>query len=233
MNIVDVALLLLILLCGISGFRKGFTKEVVSFLGFFIIIIVAFLFKNQISIFLYTHFPFINIGIFKELAVYNILLYEVIAFFLVAGILLIIFRILLMITGIFEKLLSITIILGFPSKILGFIVGLIEGFVWVFILLYVLSLTLFNSVELNNSNFKNPILKNTPVLSEFTKDFTCALNEMTEFEQKNKEELDVEEFNYESVKIMLKYNIVTEKSIRTLNEKGKLSIENIDTLFES
>ena len=231
MNIVDAVLILIILLCGLSGFKKGFTKEVVSFIGFFAIIILAFLFKNKISVLLYTNLSFFNFGLFKQLAVYNILLYEVIAFFLLAGILLIIFRVLMMISGIFEKLLSITVVLGIPSKILGFIVGLIEGYVWVFIISFVLSLTLFNSTELSKSKFKDPILEKTPILSSFTSDINGAVIEITDFEKKNADKLEPNEFNYKALQIMLKYKIISKDSIKKLDEKGKLKIKNIDKLL--
>ena len=47
MNIIDAIAILIILSCMAMGFKKGFTKELISFLGFFVIVIAAYLLKNQ------------------------------------------------------------------------------------------------------------------------------------------------------------------------------------------
>ena len=124
-----------------------------------------------------------------------------------------------------------TIILGIPSKILGMVVGLVEGFVWVFILFYIVSLPLFNFKEVNDSKMMGPVLKNTPILSSFTKDFKVALEELSDLKEEYKNEGNKEKFNYDTLNILLKYKIVTTESIEKLNEKGKLKIENVNTLL--
>lgn len=233
MNIIDVIAILIILYCMAVGFKRGFTKQLISFLGFFIIVIFAFLLKNPISQVLYENLPFFSFGgLFKGITALNIILYEVIAFFIVVAILTFIFKILLFASSIFEKLLNMTIILGFPSKILGMITGAIEGFVWVFILLYIVSLPLFNFKEVNDSKLMSPILKNTPILSSFTKDFKDALDEFSDLKEEYKKDGKKQEFNYNTLNTLLKYKIITVESATKLNEKGKLKIENVDTLID-
>ena len=149
---VDLIIILVIILCGLIGLKRGFTKELVCFLGFFLVIILSFILKNPVSSFFYEHLPFFKFsGLFKGITSINILLYEVLAFLVVVSILLIILRVIIFATSVFEKLLKLTIILGLPSKILGCIIGLIEGIVWCFIILYIVSLPLFNIKQINNS----------------------------------------------------------------------------------
>jgi membrane protein required for colicin V production len=232
MSILDALIILFILFYAFLGFKRGFTKELVSFVGFFAIVIIAFLLKNPISQILYERMPFFSFGgLFKGVTALNIVLYEIIAFFIVVFFATIIFKVLLFATTIFEKLLSVTVILGIPSKILGMIVGVIEGFVWCFILLYILSLPIFSSKEIQESKLKGPILENTPILSTFTKDMKQALDEFSILKEKYEVEENTEEFNYSTMEILLKYKIISVDSASKLEEKGKLKIENIDILL--
>lgn len=232
MNMIDALIILGILFCGAMGFKKGFTKELVSFLGFFLVVVLAFVLKNPISKILYQNLPFFTFGgVLKGVTALNIIVYEVLAFFIVVFLLTFVWKILLFATSIFEKLLNMTIILGIPSKILGMIVGIVEGFVWAFILLYIFTLPIFHIDEMQNAKLAAPILKNTPILSEFTKDFKRALDEFAELKEDYKEKGNAEEFNYNTLEILLKYNIIEVDAAKELEKKGKLKINNIDTLL--
>lgn len=231
--IVDVSIILIIVLCGIVGMKRGFTKELVCFLGFFAIIVLSFILKNPISSFFYKHLPFFRFsGLFKGITSINILLYEVIAFFIVAAILLLIFRLLIMATSIFEKLIKMTIILGFPSKVLGFILGIIEGMVWSFIILYVASLPLFNFKELEESKLRNKILYNTPIISSITKDTLHTFDEFKTLTDDYKEKkISNNEFDLESIDILLKYKVIDVKSLKYLIKHKKINIKNINNVI--
>ena len=144
MNIIDIGIILFILSGAIIGLKRGFTKQLVSSIGFILIVILSFILKNPVSIFFYEHLPFFKFsGIIKGVTVLNIALYEIFAFFIVFSILTIVYKFLLLATSIFEKVLKATIILGIPSKILGAILGFIQYFILAFIILYVLN---FNSL---------------------------------------------------------------------------------------
>lgn len=232
MNLIDVLIILVILFGGVAGLKRGFTREVVSFLGFFLVVVLSFWLKNPISIFLYEHLPFFNFfGLFKGVTVLNIALYELIAFFIALGVLTLLFRLLLFVTKVFEKLLTLTIVLGIPSKILGGIVGLIEGFVWVFILLYLISLPIFNMEFLEESKYRTPILEKTPILSAFTKDSIDVINDFKALKDEYKIVKDADQFNYDTLRIFLRYNIIDVKSVDQLVKQGKLKISKIETLL--
>ena len=163
MNIVDIIIILLVLFGAFLGFKRGFTRELASFLGFIVVIVLAFLFKNPLSVFFYEHLPFFSFsGFFKGISILNILVYEIIAFLLLVFLFSIILKVVLLITGLFEKILSFTVILGIPSKILGMIVGALEFFVYGFIFLFVFSLPWFDVPEIKESKFRDDILNNTP-----------------------------------------------------------------------
>lgn len=235
MNIVDIIIVLIILSSAIIGFKRGFTKELVCFLGFFIIIVLSFILKNPLSTILYEYLPFFKFsGLLKGATSLNIILYEAISFFIVVSILLIIFRFLLFATTIFEKLLKITIVLGIPSKILGFIIGIIDGIVWCFIVLYMVSLPIFNINIVNKSKLKEPILNNTPILSGLVSKTVKAsedfINLKEEYENNNK--ITNEEFDKRSIDILLKYKVVNIKSINKLIEKDKINIKNINEVLD-
>ena len=150
----------------------------------------------------------------------NILLYEVVAFLIVFSILYLVLRILLKISGLIEKLLRATIILGFFSRIGGMIVGAIESYVIVFIILFVFSQPFINISGLENSNFCDKILENTPVLSDMTEDIRHVTDEIENIIESYKGK-DVD-FNEKTIELFLKYDIITEENINLLKEKGKL-----------
>jgi len=233
MNIVDVIILIFLGFGALIGFKRGFTKQLLSSVGLILVVILAFTFKNPVSVFLYENLPFFKFGgIFKGVTVLNILVYEVVAFFLVLAVLLTLLKVLIFISGIFEKLLNMTIILGIPSKILGAILGILENFIIIFIVLYVLSLPIFNINGLNDSKMKDKILKNTPFLSSQIDKSVAVIDEFIDMKDKYETAVDPNGFNLEALDLLLKHKVVTVESIEKLLEKDKLKIENIDTVLE-
>lgn len=234
MNIVDIIIIIIVISGLCLGFKRGLTKEVVCFAKFALALVIAFLFKNPLSKFMYEHLPFFEFGgIFKGVSAINIILYEFIAFLLVLGIVMIIFRILLLATTIFEKILNTTIILSLPSKLLGMIVGGIHYYLITFILLFVISLPVFEFDSIMaGSKLKGPILNNTPILSGIVDKTVNIIDEFNELGEKYKTETDVNKFNLEAIDLMLKYEIITVDSIETLNAKGKLQLDNLNSVLD-
>lgn len=232
MNIFDVIIILFILSGAVVGFKRGLTRELVSLVSFFAIVILAFMLKNPISIFLYEHLPFFKFGgILKGVTVLNIALYEIIAFLIMVIILSVIFKILTIITNLFEKILKMTIILSIPSKIAGAVVGIIESYIWVFIVLYILSFPIFNIDILNESKYKNNILNNTPLLSGFIEPTMKVLDEFGDLKNKYESTENASEFNRETLDLFLKYDVVTVESVDKLIEKDKLKIDNVEEIL--
>lgn len=234
MNIIDIIIILLVISGLCLGYKRGLTKEVVCFAKFALALVIAFLLKNPLSKLMYEHLPFFEFGgIFKGVTALNIILYEFIAFLLVLGIVMLAFRILLLATTIFEKILNTTIVLSLPSKILGMIVGGIHYYVIAFILLFVISLPVFKmDNQIEESKLRDPIINNTPILSGIVLKTVNIIDEFNTLGEKYKSEINTDEFNLETIDLFLKYNIITVDSVETLNSKGKLKINRLEGVLE-
>lgn len=222
MFIVDIIIVIALGFGFLIGFKRGFTRELVSLVGLVLITILAFIFKNPVSVFLYKNLPFFKFDyIIKGASVLNILLYEIIAFLIVFSILLIILKVLILATNIFEKILKMTIILGIPSKILGGIVGIIKSYIIVFIVLYILALPVF-SFKVGKTNIGDWILNNSPLLSDVTGDTVKVFNEFSDLVDKYKNKKDSKEFNQEALDLLIKYKAITKDNAESLIKSGKL-----------
>lgn len=223
MGVVDIIILIFLAFGALIGFKRGFTRQLVSLVGIFVIIILSYLFKNPVSIFLYNNLPFFNFGgIFKDITVLNVLVYEVIAFFIVFFVLTIIFRILVKITNVFEKLLNATIILGIPSKILGALLGVVQNLIYTFIVLYILSLPTFNLTIIKDSKVGNLILDKTPILNKIADKTLSVFNQVIELKEEFDTTTNVGEYNQKTLNIMIDSGVITEENARKLIEKGKI-----------
>lgn len=233
MNIVDLIIIILILFGAVIGFKRGFTKSLVSAVGLIAIVIIAFLLKNPVSTVLYEHLPFFQFGgVIKGVTVLNIALYELLAFVIVLAVLGIVLKILMIATSIFERILTLTIILGIPSKILGAIIGALEWFILVFIGLYVLNMPVVNVKEIDNSTLAPKILNNTPILSGVIKDTNDVINEFASIKDRYTDKnVDTNEFNKETLDLFLKYNVVSVDSVDKLIKDNKLKIDGIDEVL--
>lgn len=234
MNIVDVLIIIFIILGGLSGFKNGFTKSVVKFLGILAVLILSFILKNPISLFLMNIGPFIPFGgMIKGVTILNILFYEVISFSIVFSILMIVLKILTKTTSIFEKILNFTIVLGIPSKILGMLFGILQNYIIVFFIMYFLSMPNFSEVTIfSNSLLKDSILRNTPILSSVADKSIKVLDEFKDLSKKYKNSKDANEFNLETLDLFLKYDVTDVDTIKSLKDSGKLKIKDIDEVLE-
>lgn len=233
MNIIDLLIIIFILIGTAVGFKRGFTSSLFNFVGVILVIIIAYFLKNPISEFLMNFCPFFSFGgIIKGVTVLNIAVYEIIAFILVFSLLMIGLKALLMATGILETLLKFTIVLGLPSKILGAIVGLIENYIIVFFVLYILSMPNFLDVGfIKDSTYREPILKNTPILSNVAESTLAVLDEFKGLSDKYTETENSNEFNLETLDLFLKYKVVTVDVVQKLDDSGKIKIEGIETVL--
>lgn len=234
MNITDILIIVFILLGAVVGFKRGFTSSLVNFIGVILVAVIAYFLKNPVGDFLMSFCPFFAFGgIIKGVTVLNIAVYQIIAFILVFSILMIGLKVLLMATGILETILKFTIVLGIPSKILGAIVGLIENYIIVFFVLYLLSMPNFLEVGfIKESKYREPILKNTPILSGVAESTLEVLDEFKGLTDKYEQSENSNEFNLETLDLFLKYRVVTVDTVKNLVESGKIKIEGIDAILD-
>ena len=224
MNVVDVIIIALLILGGVAGFKAGVIKKLTDFIGMFVVIILAFYLKNYISVIMYENLPFFNFfGLINGIDALNILLYEVIAFLVIFIALLFILKVVLMLTGLVEKILKATVILSIPSKLLGIVVGVIEMYVYLFLILVIVSLPIFDSSFLKDSKMNNFILNNTPVLSGVSEEIIDIYGDVYNIIDNRKNKTN-EQLNEEILKVLIDKKVVTKESAKKLVDKNKIHI---------
>jgi uncharacterized membrane protein required for colicin V production len=224
MNVVDVIIIALLILGGVAGFKAGVIKKLTDFIGMFVVIILAFYLKNYISIIMYENLPFFNFfGLINGIDTLNILLYEVIAFLVIFIALLFVLKVVLMLTGLVEKILKATVILSIPSKLLGIVVGVIEMYVYLFLILVIVSLPIFDSSFLKDSKMNNFILNNTPVLSGVSEEIIDIYGDVYNIIDNRKNKTN-EQLNEEILKVLIDKKVVTKESAKKLVDKNKIHI---------
>ena len=224
MNVVDVIIIALLILGGVAGFKAGVIKKLTDFIGMFVVIILAFYLKNYISVIMYENLPFFNFfGLINGIDALNILLYEVIAFLVIFIALLFVLKVVLMLTGLVEKILKATVILSIPSKLLGIVVGVIEMYVYLFLILVIVSLPIFDSSFLKNSKMNNFILNNTPVLSGVSEEIIDIYGDVYNIIDNRKNKTN-EQLNEEILKVLIDKRVVTKESAKKLVDRNKVHI---------
>lgn len=224
MNVVDIIIIVLLLVGALAGFKAGVIKKLTDFIGMFVVIILAFYLKNYISVIMYENLPFFNFfGFINGLDALNILLYEVIAFLIIFIALLFVLKVILTLTGVIEKILKATVILSIPSKLLGIVVGIIEMYVYLFLILVIVSLPIFDSSFLKDSKMNNFILNNTPVLSSVSEEIVTIYGDVYKIIDNRKAKSN-EELNTEILKLLIDKKVITKESARKLVDKNKVHI---------
>lgn len=218
MYILDAVIIVILIIGIMAGVRRGLIKSVVLLVGMIAILVVSFYLKNPLSAFFYKTLPFYSLGGIAP--IFNIILYEFVAFTTIFSLLYLVLRILLKLTGLIEKLLKATIILGFVSSIGGAIVGFIESYIIVFIFLFLFSQPFINVSGIEESSIANTIINKTPLLSEATKDTRSITLELDELRIKNAWKTD--EYNKNAVDLFLKYEIISKDNLNILIKKGKI-----------
>lgn len=231
MNIVDYIILVILILSAVKGFRQGLIPSIVNFVGVFLVFIIAFYLKTPISSLLYQNLPFLSFGgIFKGVIGVNILFYEVIAYGLTIILLGIVFGILKKISIGIQRLLNLTILLNLPSKIIGALIGILEGILFSFILLYIGSVINTTTKYVNESKYSSIILNDIPIINSVTNNLTKSTEEIYDTIVNNQN--DTNKANLETIDILMKYDILSYDSANKLVQDNKLNIKGVNNVIE-
>lgn len=205
MNLVDIFFLLIILVCGLIGLKRGFFKELVLTVGYIILLIVSYKLITPTANLIISLVKVGNNPI-------NLLIYQIIAFLVVFIILSIIFQLIVFLTNALEKLLNITIVLGIFSKILGFILGLVKGVIVAYLLSLLFTLPMFNNIAMfRNSTVKSELLTKMPNIK-----LNQIVNEISKLD------INSNDFNKQVLQILIKYNILTKEKVIDMVKSGQL-----------
>ncbi len=233
MNIIDSVILIILLIGILSGLKNGVLKHAVMLFGSLMVIIFAFKYKYYVAKILYEYLPFFKLGgEFKDIPVINILLYETIAFLLLCTAFGIIYTIILKVTGVIEKVFNATIVLGLISKLLGAVLGFVQGLVIVFIVLFFFKQPFIKLTKVEDSKLANTVLERTPILNKAASKSLESVKEFNDLYEEYKNEKNKDKLNIELLKVFLNKNIVTIDSVKTLKEKKKLDFDGLDSLIE-
>lgn len=235
MNLLDIIIILLLLMCAIIGFKRGAIKEIVSLFGLIVVFIVSFSLKGVLGNLLCKWLPFFDFaGNLSGVSVLNILFYQLIAFIIVYSLLFGIYSLVVKLSGIIQKLVHATIILWLPSKVIGAVVAFITGYITLFVVLLVLLIPFSNSSFFMESKIANFMIYDTPVLASSAKDISSSISEVYLLgEDLSKGEIGKNEANVKTLDILLKYKIVDVETAQELILLDKLDgIDGLDKVID-
>lgn len=225
---VDATIVISLIIGALFGFKKGIIKGIVS-LGLLIVaIIAAWFLKNPIAAIMYTKLPFISFT--SSTSIINIIIYEMIAFLILAIILLLIVKLIMFFTGLIDKILSLTKVMGFASRILGLIFGFIETYIFIFIGLFLMyNFTNFYK-DIDNNTLALRMLNSTPILSPMIEKEKGAFDEIYALKSEYKE--DDEEYNKKVFEVLIKYKVISVNTAKQLANEGKIKIADANEIIK-
>lgn len=230
MNFVDYIIIIILILSILKGFKLGLLPTIVNFVGTFLVFIIAFYIKEPISMLLYENLPFLSFGgIFKGVVAVNILFYEAMAYGLAIVILGIVFGVLKKFAVGLNTLVKVTVLFNLPSKIAGAIIGLLEGILYCFILLFIASVINTTTKYVNESKYASIILNKIPIINNVTGDLISSGEEIYDVVLKNKN--NTNKANLESIDILMKYDILSVESLDKLVDDKKLKINGVESVI--
>ena len=225
MSIVDIIIILMIIMGAIVGFKIGVIKTGTRFIGLFVIIIISFILKDKLMVLMYENLPFFDFfGIIKGIDAINILFYQLVSFLVIFAALMFVLRVLIVVTGMVEWLLKMTVFLSIPSKILGLFLGALEYYVYLFMALYILNMPVFGLTLVSDSSMGMFILENTPILSELVDDTVKAYSDVWNV-VKNRGDLSNKEINTYVLATLLDNKLISIESARKLVESNYIILE--------
>ncbi len=225
MSIIDVLVVLLITMCAVIGMKKGFIKTFVSFVGIILVFILSYLLKDILAEWMSLNLPFFSFGgSFSGATILNVIIYQLLAFFIVFVVLMTLYSVLVKVSGLIERILKITIILSIPTKIGGLIVGILEGIIISLILIIFLSLPVLNFGLVRDSIIRKYLYNISPIVGNITSNTNDAVDEIMTLKDKFDEDEDKEEFNIECFEALLKHHVIGTSYSEKLVYSGKLKI---------
>ncbi|MCA1063634.1 CvpA family protein [Rossellomorea sp. AcN35-11] len=169
----DLALLIILVMGFLIGLKRGFILQIIHIFGFIVSFIVAYIYYEQLAPKLTLWIPY---PVLDEQSTLNMIFestnldqsyYRVIAF----AIIFFAVRIILQIIGSMLDFVAHLPLLKQLNVLGGGILGFVESYLMIFILLYIAVLLPIEPVQnlINNSFIAQAMVKNTPVFSEMVK----------------------------------------------------------------
>ncbi len=228
--VVSILVILIFVADVIAGYRKGFLEGGVKFLKTIIAMLSAYFMKAPLSKYMYLNLPFFRLeGLFKGVTSLNILIYEVIAFFLVFILVLVILNVVSTLLKLDEKVLRLVSIIGVPNKIMGAIIGGLKSIVFLYFCL-TLFFVVSNYLKIDTGESLGDYVVNTPILKSTFGNVLDSFDQITDLAVQYENIQDKDELNKKSIDILLEYDIITQENLDLLIDAGKVqySVDNAE-----
>jgi len=169
----DIIILILLLAGLLVGAKRGLIVQLIHMTGFIIALIVAYSYYKPLAekFVLWIPYPTVGSNSTLTLAIDRLDLdqtfYQLIAFALIFFVV----KFALQLVASMFDFLSYLPVLGFVSKIAGAVLGFIEFYILLFIVIYVIALLPIDTFQslIENSSLAGTMLENTPFISETVK----------------------------------------------------------------
>lgn len=229
MNNISVAIILIIVSFGILGLKRGALKEAVIVFGNILVIAIAYFFKDMLASYLMNALPAYKINsVLGPLSSLTIIFYKLIAFLALMIVFHFLLRIIINLSGLLGKIMDATVILLLPNRIIGFILGILEGYVLMFIVLNVLMIPLSSNTTFMDSGVRKYIVEETPILKDSFGGLNTSLEEVMQLDKNDNEN----SLNLKVIDILLKNKIITKDEVEELANNGKIvNVEGLDTVI--
>ena len=229
MNNISVAIILIIVSFGILGLKRGALKEAVIVFGNILVIAIAYFFKDMLASYLMNALPAYKINsVLGPLSSLTIIFYKLIAFLALMIVFNFLLRIIINLSGLLGKIMDATVILLLPNRIIGFILGILEGYVLMFIVLNVLMIPLSSNTTFMDSGVRKYIVEETPILKDSFGGLNTSLEEVMQLDKNDNEN----SLNLKVIDILLKNKIITKDEVEELITNGKINnVDGIDTVI--
>ncbi len=222
MNIVDIVIIVILLVCTLLGFKKGVIKSLVQLVGTAAVLILAYVFKGVIANFLMSFLPFFNFVGYEGITAINILVYEMLSFVVIFVLLYCVLNVLISLSGLIEMLLKMTVILAIPSKILGAIVGLLEGVIIAFVVAFIMLHLGPTQEYVMDSKLSIVLLQRTPFVGQVMLKTTKSLEEINKLVNEMDENTNVESVNAQALQELIHYQVISKEDVMKLIENKKI-----------
>ena len=229
MNNISVAIILIIVSFGILGLKRGALKEAVIVFGNILVIAIAYFFKDMLASYLMNALPAYKINsVLGPLSSLTIIFYKLIAFLALMIVFHFLLRIIINLSGLLGKIMDATVILLLPNRIIGFILGILEGYVLMFIVLNVLMIPLSSNTTFMDSGVRKYIVEETLILKDSFGGLNTSLEEVMQLDKNDNEN----SLNLKVIDILLKNKIITKDEVEELITNGKIiNVDGIDTVI--
>ena len=223
MTIIDLISLAVIIFFAVLGYKRGVIKTGVQFIGLSAVLILAFSLKNYLANFLMKYLPFFDLfGSFKGITSLNVLIYNLLAFIFLFVIFYCLLSIVLSLSDIVNKIVELTIVLERPSKILGAILGFIEGVTVAFVMTFVLFHVPATEALVGGSKFSIVLLERTPLIGTMAVPTVLTLEDINGAIVNKTENETADDLNFKVINKLIYHRMITKETAQDLVDNKKI-----------